>query len=341
MGSYDRLDWHYDSAIEAGQPPEHAFTHIGFYLAWIIRHDLHNPEMFPASHVDAVKGGEMTGSDLSDDIDTKLLPHDMNAEGRAFSDARYAAYLAEYAKVFADEPEYSVVDEPANYARIAPVIDSMYASWIADGRPEAVDETPELPAGLDFFPDMARAQIDSMVDRVGRELRRACRRRARSRGHVSDGTELEALIPSDLTDPPPRINSVRASTWGSSLLNRALRRLEVDPSEATVVVAMGGRGERTLTVMLYKSPTSRRIGCWPRWNSAITLPREGVGVTVRSLAGRSGGRPARSSTSRSGLATVWSFTSRGRSRTSSGRFAVAAAMTPAGPGARRPGADGR
>jgi hypothetical protein len=40
MATYDRLDWHFDSAIVAGHPPENAFTHIGFYLAWIIRHAL-------------------------------------------------------------------------------------------------------------------------------------------------------------------------------------------------------------------------------------------------------------------------------------------------------------
>jgi hypothetical protein len=30
MATYDRLDWHYDSAIAAGRPPENAFTHMGF-----------------------------------------------------------------------------------------------------------------------------------------------------------------------------------------------------------------------------------------------------------------------------------------------------------------------
>ena len=274
MASYDRLDWHYDSAIAAGRPPEQAFTHIGFYLAWIIRHDLHNPEVFPASHVAAVKRDEMTGSDLSDDIDTKLIPDDMNAEGRAFSDARYAAYLAEYATVFADEPDYAVVDKPANYARIAPVIDSLYASWIADGRPTAVGETPDSPADLDFSPDMTREQIDSMIIEL-----------AVSYGGLADDEPdpevmsrmapgLEALIPPDLTDPPLRTNSVRASNWGSSLLNRVLRRLEVDPGDATVVVAMGGR-PRMLTVVLYEIPSIEADRLLAEVESAITLPPRG------------------------------------------------------------------
>jgi hypothetical protein len=102
--SYDRLDWHVDSAIEAGQPPENGFTHIGLYLAWLIRHDLHDPELFPPEHIDAVKRGEMTGSDLADDIDTKLGGFVMNSEGRAFSDACYRAYLDRYADLFGSRP---------------------------------------------------------------------------------------------------------------------------------------------------------------------------------------------------------------------------------------------
>jgi hypothetical protein len=89
---------------------------------------------------------------------------------------------------------------------------------------------------------MSRQQIDSMMIEL-----------AVSYGGLADDEPdsevmsrlapgLEGLIPSDLTDPPPRTNSVRASTWKSSLLNHAVRRLDVEPSDATVVVAMGGRG---------------------------------------------------------------------------------------------------
>ena len=41
MATYDKLDWPYDAAVAAGQPPENAFTHIGIYLAWLVRNDLH------------------------------------------------------------------------------------------------------------------------------------------------------------------------------------------------------------------------------------------------------------------------------------------------------------
>ena len=118
-------------------PPENGFTHIGFYLAWVIHHDLHSPDVFPAGHVAAVKAGEMTGSDLTDDIDTKFNEADVNAEGRAFTDARYGAYLAEYEQLVAAEPPCSVVDDVAGYARVAPVIDRLHADWVRAGRPVA------------------------------------------------------------------------------------------------------------------------------------------------------------------------------------------------------------
>lgn len=101
----DKLHWHFDGAVPAGQPPENAFTHIGFYLAWLIRHGLRNARFPLPEHVAAVKRGEMTGSDLPDDIDTKLVSQGMNGEGCAFSDARYGAYTTEYGDLFKDLPD--------------------------------------------------------------------------------------------------------------------------------------------------------------------------------------------------------------------------------------------
>lgn len=79
MTAYDKLDWNHDSAVAAGQPPENALAHIGFYLAWLIRHDLHRPRAFPAAHLAAVGSGEMTGSDLADDIEPRAPAHPATA----------------------------------------------------------------------------------------------------------------------------------------------------------------------------------------------------------------------------------------------------------------------
>jgi hypothetical protein len=172
---YDKLDWHFDSAVSAGQPPENAFTHIGFYFAWLIRHDLHNPRQFPPEHVDAVKSGEMTGSNVADDIDTKLISQDMNAEGRAFSDARYSVYLSAYNELFTDLPDYGVVDEPANYRRAEQLLDRLYSEWVAEGRPKAPPETPleeelPLPTSVNVMapPGYSQEQLQALRGKAAR-----------------------------------------------------------------------------------------------------------------------------------------------------------------------------
>jgi len=271
--TYDRLDWHYDSAIEAGQPPENAFTHIGLFLAWLIRHDLHDSRVFPPAHVAAVKSGEMTGSDLADDIDTKFNAADVNDEGRAFSDARYGAYLAELERVMSDEPAYSLIDDAAAYERIAPVIDGLYAAWLADGRPGP-------PSGVAADSDaIAMASIATEtfsfeVDSIERDT---------VRPHVAP--DLEALLPGDLTSPPLEVWSVKASDWGSSLLRRALKRLGVRAVDARVAIAMGGRGDETLVVTLYAVPGTDREQLEAEFADAITLPPRGR-WTSRDVAGR-------------------------------------------------------
>jgi hypothetical protein len=66
--------------------------------------------------------------------------------------------------------------------------------------------------------------------------------------------ELESLIQRDLTSPPMQVSSVSATHWGSSLLNRALKRLGTRPKDAVVVSGVGGEGGRTLTVSIYGVP---------------------------------------------------------------------------------------
>jgi hypothetical protein len=282
--SYDRVDWHIDSAIEAGQPPENAFTHIGLYLAWLIRHDLHDPTFFSPSHVAAVKTGEMTGTDLSDEIDGKLVADLMSRDGRAFSDARYSAYTAAYEQMFAGDAPWSVVDDAAAEARISPVLDQLYAAWVADGRPAATLAAAPPSAAKPLRPAPDRFSMRLMqesMDRIAVELRPA--EPWPPRPHVAP--ELEAQIPADLTSPPPRISSVLASEWGASLLRRAFRRLGVPPADARVVNAIGGTGDETLVVTLYAVPDVNADRLVAEFNDVITLPPRGR-WSARELAGR-------------------------------------------------------
>lgn len=296
---YDKLDWHVDSAVSAGQPAENAFTHIGFYLAWLIRHDLHRPRFFPAEHVDAVRRREMTGSDLADDVDTKLVSPAMNDEGRAFSDARYDAYCAAYEDAFRDVPDYGVVDDEANYARAEALLDGLYAEWVAAARPTPAPSPPSaadavaaaatiramLPPGFseDELADLLAASGDSQVRTVPPPTD--------AQGpHLAP--ELEALIPPDLTSPPMSVASRRATDWGSSLLNRALKRLETQPKDVIVVTAIGGEGEQTLTVTIYRVPgvSAERLGdeftsVFPRLPGAKWEIREVMSQSVHWAAG--------------------------------------------------------
>ena len=278
--TYDRLDWHFDSAIAAGQPPENAFTHIGLYLAWIIRHDLHEGRYFPAEHVTAVKSNEMTGSDLADDIDTKLMPLLMSADGRAFSDARYGTYLDEYAIVFGDLPDYGVVDDDAAYARIAPVIDRLYAAWVSDGRPApapvAMPELPELdlPTPQDLS-GKSREEIEALMADMAAKLGGVISSAPAWEQMPHAASRLEALVPPDITSPPMRFTSVTAKDWGSSLLRRALKRLGVRSQDATVVTGIGGSGLRTLTVMFYEVPGVDADRLEAEFATVIALPPGG------------------------------------------------------------------
>ena len=260
VASYDRIDWHIDQAIDAGQPEEQAFTHIGLYLAWLIRHDLHDAHVFPEEHVEAVKAGAMTGSDLRDDIDGKLTAADMTADGAAFSDARYEAYLEEYANLFASLPEYGVEDGPEAYEDVEPLLDRMYTDWVADGRPAPPPKSGRDLIDVDFAsmdqvlmvpPSFTQEQIDELLADVPGDVRVVSRDSIPKRHVASD---LESLIPGDLTSPPMEIESDRANRWGSSLLARALKRLDVAPKDTLVVHGIGGDGEGTVTVTIYGVP---------------------------------------------------------------------------------------
>ncbi|MDQ3691241.1 MAG: hypothetical protein M3406_14665 [Chloroflexota bacterium] len=257
--AFDKSDNHVDGAVQAGQPEGHAFTHIGLYLAWLIRHDLCNPNFIRPDWAVAVKAGEMTGSDLADAIDGKLVSDLMTPEGAAFTAAHYDDYLDDYATVFASEADYSVADDLGAYARIAPAIDRRYEAWVAGGRPKVGQHEPDpVP------PDASDPRI------AAGETTEAKRRRtlddfrtmAQARGWViesSSGPEqlshaardLEELVPRDISQPPMSTDSVRANVGGNALLKRALKRLSVKPEECVVVNGIGGQGAGMVTVTLY------------------------------------------------------------------------------------------
>jgi hypothetical protein len=153
---FDDVDYHQGAAEAAGQPIERAFTHMGLFLAWMIRHDLHDPRMFPRDHVEAIKQRSWTGSDIADDVDGKLVSDLFTAEGAEFAAARYGDYLEAYGSAFADLADYGVADGPASSAAIEPILDELYRAWIDAGKPPP-EPSPDIDLealGLPSFPDI-------------------------------------------------------------------------------------------------------------------------------------------------------------------------------------------
>jgi hypothetical protein len=279
---YDKAGWHEDSALRAGQPVENAFAHIGLYLAWAIRRGLHDPAMFDPEHVALVQRGAMTGSDLESHVDGVLAADMLSAEGRAFTGARYQAYLDAYAVVFADWSDYAVVDDAKSYALIAPVIDRLHATWVSEGRPSPPPEPEEDTAPVGVASPPSAADFESVVAQVAASMGARVESPPEAE-HVAP--QLEALLPADLTPPPMMVQSTRASSWGSSLLNRSLGQLRVAPHDAIVVTAIGGRGADAVAVTLYSIPKIEAALLYEVLRAAIPRPPQTLWVE-RNIDGR-------------------------------------------------------
>jgi hypothetical protein len=145
---YDDWGWHTGGVFPADQPQINGFTHMGMYLVWIIKHDLHDPEVLGRTIADGVKAGTITANDLADTIDGKLTADEMAPEGMAFSNWYYtgqSAYLSDWAATFSGRPEYTVTDTPATYGSIERVLDRRYVEWVKAGRPQGGAATITSP----------------------------------------------------------------------------------------------------------------------------------------------------------------------------------------------------
>jgi hypothetical protein len=241
---------------------------MGLMLAWLIRHDLHDPEMWPEEHVRALKAGEMTGSDLADDCDGKLVSDMFTPEGAAFLDRRYDAYLAAWEGLFVDWPAYGVRDDAQARATVEPLIDRLHADWVAG--------VPSAPVVAAASPGPAPGAAKTEPVRPSQTATSA------------PAPAPITLVPPGLTDPPMEIESVDAAAWGASLLRRALLRLNVRATDATVVAGLGGAGDHTLTMTIYGVPGIPAEALLEEFASVIYKPgrapwreRQADGRTVR------------------------------------------------------------
>lgn len=128
----DDLDRH----LPAAGSIDRAAVPLGMYLAWcgnlhllsatfqqtheLALTRLRYRDLSPAEFLTACTGGHLDAEDLSD-------------EGRAFAQAYYPDYLADFRDAFGGDP-YDVRDDWAHYDRIAPVLTRRLMAWKHGGK---------------------------------------------------------------------------------------------------------------------------------------------------------------------------------------------------------------
>jgi hypothetical protein len=286
MTKYDDFDWHIGAAVEANQPEDGAFTHIGFMLAWLIRRGMGNPDMFDQDIFRQVADGTLRPDDLRDLFDGKLIGDILEPEGAAFLDAYYSAYFQDYAAEFADLPDYGVPDDVEHEARIDRRIDDAHRRWLDAGRPAPdspkalweVAGVPELPADFDLTSvKMAweysgpEELLDKSLIPEGFEVVRV----ERPPSHVDP--ELEARVAAAICRPI-ELESLSSRHWGVASLNRALRNLG---AQGAVMVLGRGPGWTDPSLEVHRVSGSPRDAlatefkryiehrAWARWRDGM------------------------------------------------------------------------
>jgi hypothetical protein len=132
---YDDLDQH---IAEAGSI-ERAAVPMGMYIAWCANLQLVSRQLVEEAEqlLLRVRYREVTGSELlvagcAGELHSRWL----SEEGRAFTDAYYPQYLADFGSVFGGDV-YGVKDDWAHYDEIAAVLTRAYMHGAGRGRRHA------------------------------------------------------------------------------------------------------------------------------------------------------------------------------------------------------------
>lgn len=147
----DRYDWHFDSAVEiycdeTGKTNDQltgddyaiienrAAAHIGFFIAWIIKHGYIGTETEPSPEaVEAVKNERMTGAEfLMSQCDGKFWDEDVAEEILPFVEKYYERYTTEYSGFISErlgKETYSFEGTWEDYRIIEELIDQLYMEY--------------------------------------------------------------------------------------------------------------------------------------------------------------------------------------------------------------------
>ncbi|MCK5746928.1 MAG: hypothetical protein KAH44_11970 [Oricola sp.] len=137
---YDDAEWHYGGDFPEGVPISHGFTHIGFFLTWIVDSGLESEFIQTASprELAATKRRDVSPIALLEFWDGQLIDDMLSDEGNAFAAQYYnmsnaeAGYFADYSEVFGEAGTYEIEPTWENYDRIKPVISRRYEEWKAE-----------------------------------------------------------------------------------------------------------------------------------------------------------------------------------------------------------------
>ena len=134
---YDKARYHYEGTYPKELPEEQAFVHTGFYLGWIIDHQLYSDEFRDESAelITRYTAREITGAEVYESWDGCLLDTMLNDEGNAFSrayfDFDHGQFLADYVELLGgDLPTlYHVTNSWENYERLRVRLDQRFEEW--------------------------------------------------------------------------------------------------------------------------------------------------------------------------------------------------------------------
>jgi len=130
--TYDKAKWHYGADnFPKNMPEENGFTHVGFYLTWLVEQDLvgaeiTNDEMSPLSEI---KSRKVSPIKLIEIWDGCLIGDMLNETGNKFSYWYYEnKYFDDFVDVFEDI--YVIPSTWDRYDRLKPVLDKRFAKWL-------------------------------------------------------------------------------------------------------------------------------------------------------------------------------------------------------------------
>ena len=256
---YDNAEWHFESVDGARQPLRQAFIHIAQYIQWLIYRRMVDQHALPSELIEAVLDRTISALDLMNVVDGRLDSSIMTSTGKAFTDYYYQNFLEEYASLFPEGPPFAVGDDIESYTRVAAMLDRKFAAWTKAGRPA---RTQEYALGIETQRDVDSGSRDAAV--IASALRAVQDMFARDEllpslsfespvapGALKAGaTDLERIVRGASPHAPALLQSRKGHDLDDPLLGRALQRLQVDPENVSMVIAIWAGS----AVVVYRVP---------------------------------------------------------------------------------------